>query len=137
MYLMLKARVKAGEVVLKDGTIVRLKRGQHFESKASLAEKFGWSVKKLKGWEKRMKSLKMVSAEGLAKGTIYSVENYTFYQGEGLAKGPGKGSSEGPAEGPSKKNEEECKKNMIPSGEIIPMPEEIKKKMKRVKIWNG
>lgn len=140
MYLMLKARIKAGEVVLSDGTIIKVKRGQHFESKASLAAKFGWSVKKLKGWEKRMKSLKMVSAVGLSKGTIYTVENYTFYQGEGLAKGPAEGPSQGPSQGPRKKNDKECKKKDARACDqeaprelkVIPMPEEIRKKFEEV-----
>ena len=136
LYMILKARVKAGEVILSDGTIVKLKRGQHFESKASLAAKFGWTVKKLKGWEKRMKSLKMVSAQGLPKGTVYTVEMYTFYQGEGLAKGPAKGPAEGPAQGSSNKNEKECLKNNDRAGvqeaprDVIPMPDEIREKLK-------
>ena len=139
LYLILKARIKAGEVVLRDGTIVKLKRGHHFESKASLAAKFGWSVKKLKGWEKRMKKLKMVSALGLAKGTIYTVEKYTFFQGKGLAKGPAEWTSEGPTEGPRKKNEEECKRSSRAGGgepprelKVIPMPDDIRKKIEKV-----
>ena len=136
LYLILKARVKAGDVILSDGTIIKLKRGQHFESKASLAAKFGWSVKKLKGWEKRMKTLKMVSAQGLPKGTVYTVEKYTFYQGEGLAKGPAKEPAEGPAQGSSNKNEKECLKNNDRAGDpepprdVIPMPDEIREKLR-------
>lgn len=138
LYLILKARIKAGEVILSDGSIVKLKRGQHFESKASLAAKFGWTTKKLKGWEKRMKKLKMVSAKGLPKGTLYTVEKYTFYQGEGLAKGPAKGPAEGPSAGPSKKNEEECKKKDARAGDpetprdVIPMPDYLRQKIEEV-----
>lgn len=136
-YLCLKARVKPCELVLSDGTIIHLKRGQHFESKTSLAEKFGWSVKKLKGWERRMKRLKMVLAEGLAKGTTYTVENYTFYQGEGLAEGLAEGLTEVPTEVPSKKNVKECIKkdaraceDITPRG-VVPMNDEIRQKLKK------
>lgn len=137
-YLILKARIEPCDIVLSNGDIVHLERGQHFESKASLAEKFGWSVKKLKGWEKRMKRLGMVLSEGLAKGTTYTVENYTFYQGEGLAKGPAEGLSQGLSQGPRKKNDKECIKNArAREGEaprdadrkVIPMPEEIRRKL--------
>lgn len=138
MYLMMKARIKAGEVVLSTGEIVKVKRGQHFESKASLAEKFGWSVKKLKGWEKRLKSLKMVSAVGLSKGTLYTVENYAFYQGEGLTDGPAQGTSQGLSQGPRKKNDKECKKKDVRAREdktprdVIPMPDDVRRKIEEV-----
>lgn len=137
-YLILKARIEPCDIPLPNGEIVHLERGQHFESRASLAEKFGWSVKKLKGWENRMKRLKMVLSQGLSKGTTYTVENYTFYQGEGPAQGPSQGPSQGLTQGPHKKNNKECIKNAracegeTPRGaeerKVIPMPDEIKNK---------
>lgn len=136
-YLILKARIEPCDLVLANGEIVHLERGQHFESRKSIAEKFGWSVKKVRAWEDRLKRLNMGTAEGMPKGTLYTLKNYTFYQGEGHAKGHGKGQSQGTSQGTRKKNDKECKRNArAREGEaprdaeerkVIPMPEEIRR----------
>lgn len=137
-YLCLKARRYPGEIVLSDGNVIRLDRGQYFISRQKLADIFGWTIKKLKGWEKRMFLAKMVLAEGLAKGTRYTIENYTFYQLEGPAEGPAKGTSEGTSEGPRiKKDKESIKKDARASDQetprdVIPMPDYIRKKINEV-----
>lgn len=81
-----------------------------------------------------MKRLKMVLAEGLGKGTIYTIEKYTFYQGEGLAEGLAEGLSEGLTEGLRKKNDKECKKNDTRAREekaprCVPIPDELRRKI--------
>lgn len=139
-YLILKARVEPCDLVLSTGEIIHLERGQHFESRKSLAEKFGWSVKKIRAWEDRLKRLKMGTAKGTGKGTLYTLENYGFYQGEGHGKGHSEGQPQGTSQGTRKKNDKECIKNAraredeTPRGaeerKVIPMPEEIKTKWK-------
>lgn len=137
-YLCLQARRYPGDIVLSDGNIVHLEAGQYFISRAKLADIFGWSIKKLKGWEFRMKTAKMVLAKGLAKGTLYTIEKYTFYQLEGPAEGPAKGTSEGLTEGLRiKKDKESIKKDaracdMETPRDVIPMPDYIRKKMEEV-----
>ena len=136
-YLCLKARRYPGEVVLSDGNIVHLECGQYFISRAKLADIFGWTVKKLKGWEFRMKTSKMVSAEGLPKGTRYTIENYTFYQLEGPAEGPAKGTSQGTSQGLRiKKDKESIKKDARAGvseapGAVVPMNDEIRFKLQK------
>ena len=105
IYILVKARVTPTDVLLDDGTIVHLERGQHFESRSSLAEKFGWTIKKVRAWEGRMVRDKKGHAEGHAKGIVYTIENYSKYQGEGHAEGHAKGQTEGHAEGQRKKND--------------------------------
>lgn len=137
-YLCLKARRYPGDVVLADGNVVHVASGQYFISRAKLADIFGWSVKKLRGWEKRMKRAKMVLAEGLAKGTRYTIEKYAFYQLEGQAEGHAKGQSEGTSEGTRiKKDKESIKKDaracdLEAPRDVIPMPDFIRKKINEV-----
>lgn len=84
---------------LKDGTEIFVDRGQFFRSKEKLAKEFGWSLKELRSWEQRMKRNGSMSYEGRPKGrprgTLYTVENYTFYQGSDPPKGQAKGQAKG------------------------------------------
>lgn len=137
-YLCLKARRYPGDVVLADGNVVHVASGQYFISRAKLADIFGWSVKKLKGWEERMKRAKMVLPEGLPKGTRYTIEKYAFYQLEGPAEGPAEGTSEGTSQGLRiKKDKESIKKDARASDletprDVIPMPDFIRQKINEV-----
>lgn len=137
-YLCLKCRRFPTDLVLDDGTIIHLATGQYFISRANLADICGWSVKKLRAWEKRTKQLKMVTAEGKARGTLYTVENYVFHQIEGQAKGQGKGQPEGTSEGQhTYKDKESIKKDarvrdLETPREVIPMPDYIRKKIEKV-----
>ena len=137
-YLCLKARRYPGEIVLNDGNVIQLDCGQYFISRQKLADIFGWTIKKLKGWEKRMFLSKMVLSEGLSKGTRYTIENYTFYQLEGTAKGTAKGISQGLSQGLRIKKDKESIKKDARAGEsetprdVVPMPDYIREKITEV-----
>lgn len=137
-YLCLKARRYPGDVVLADGNVVHVASGQYFISRAKLADIFGWTVKKLRGWEERMKRAKMVTAKGQGRGTIYTIEMYTFYQLEGQAEGQGKGQPQGQPQGQRiKKDKESIKKDARASDletprDVIPMPDFIRQKINEV-----
>lgn len=139
-YLCLKARKTPTEIVLDNGVIITIDVGQVFISREKLADVFGWSVKKLRAWENRIKRLNMGTAKGTQKGTLYTLKNYEFHQCEGQAKGQAKGQPEGTSEGTRKRIDKECIKNAracegetprdAEERKVIPMPEEIKTKWK-------
>ncbi|QIB68230.1 hypothetical protein Ami103574_02400 [Aminipila butyrica] len=64
---------------------VEIKRGQLHTSEVKLAEKWGWSRKKVRTYLEQLERLKMVTTVGTTKGTTITIENYELYQGEGTA----------------------------------------------------
>ena len=136
-FLCLKCRRFPGEIVLDDGMVIYLSIGQYFSSRAKLAERFGWSVKKLRAWEDRLFRLKMVTVKGTPKGMVYTVENFEFHQIEGQAKGHAQGQSEGITQGQRIKKEKERIKKETSAGDleaprVVPMPDYIRKKIDEV-----
>ena len=85
-----------------------------------------------------MKRAKMVTAKGQGRGTIYTIEMYTFYQLEGQAEGQGKGQPQGQPQGQRIKNDKESiKKDARASDletprDVIPMPDFIRQKINEV-----
>ena len=138
-FLCLQSKRFPGDLILTDGTVMHLDTGQVFISRATFADIAGWSTKKLRAWEKRVNTLKMVTVSGTPWGMVYTVENYTFHQHEGQAKGQGLGQSKGQTEGQRKKKDKESIKKetrfgdeKAPNGSeknVIPMPEEIRRKL--------
>lgn len=105
---------------LEDGTEIYVGRGQFFRSKGKLAEEFGWTEKQVRAWEQRLKRRGSLSYEGRPKGrqkgTLYTVENYTFYQDSDTPKGQIKGQTKG------QRNKKEKKVNnppISPLGDLI------------------
>lgn len=84
-YCQLKANHKPAELIYGNQTIT-VDRGQFFTSMAGLATTFGWSVKKVRAWLNLLEKMKMLTSKGLSKGTIITVEKYSFYQGEGQSE---------------------------------------------------
>lgn len=92
--LLLMANYADGQM-LNGNQMIDVKRGQLFRSMGYLANRWGWSVKKTKLFLSFLENQKMVLAEGLAKGTLLTVENYEFYQDQGLAEGLAEGTAWG------------------------------------------
>lgn len=67
-------------------TIIKLERGQLHTSEIKLMDRWGWSKKKVRAYLLLLKSLNMATAEGTAKGTTITVENYSVYQDCGTAQ---------------------------------------------------
>lgn len=61
---------------------VEIQRGQFHTSELKLAEKWGWSRKKVRAYLDQLERLKMVTTVGTPKGTTITIENYEFYQGD-------------------------------------------------------
>ncbi|MCO7124144.1 hypothetical protein NIA71_19690 [Ihubacter massiliensis] len=75
--------------------VVEIKRGQYFTSELKLSKRWGWSRNKVRAYLKLLESLKMGTAEGTAKGTLITIENYGIYQGEQTDEGTTQGTTKG------------------------------------------
>ena len=60
--------------------LLKVKRGQLITSELALAERWGWSKKKVHRYLIMLENAGMVSRNGTAKGTTLTVENYSKYQ---------------------------------------------------------
>lgn len=67
--------------------VVTLNRGDVGRSQQYLADRWGWSRKKVALFLKFMEKEQMVAIKGTTKGTTLSIENYSKYQDEGTAQG--------------------------------------------------
>ena len=123
--LVMKANHADGRVVCGN-EVVKVKRGQLFTSELKLAKRWRWSRNKVRAYLKLLENLKMGTAQGTAKGTLITIENYRIYQGEGTEESTTHSTEKGQREVQhkdskrytNKKNKEESKKNK----EIYIMP---------------
>ena len=131
--LLLMANFKDGEMLTK-GTVIPIKRGQVFRTVKFLSDRWGWSVKKTKGFLKLLENQKMVTLKGLKQGTLITIEKYESFQSYGLTKEPTEGLSrdhQGTIKGPSRdykrnKNNKEVIRNIKDKEDIYtPEYEEI------------
>ncbi len=88
--------------IMINGNLKTIRRGQLFTSRKKLADRWGWSTKKVDGFIKLLKTDKMVTAEGTAEGTTLTVENYEVYQSDGDSMGIYKGNNKGNTQGVSR-----------------------------------
>lgn len=93
--LLMLANYKDNLLMVKN-KVVEVKRGQIHTSELFLAERWGWSRKKVRNTLSLLRGLKMVTTEGTAKGTTITIVNYAIYQDVGTAKGITKGTEKGP-----------------------------------------
>lgn len=136
-YLCFKARKYPVDLILDNGAIVHLEIGQYFTSREKLSEVFGWSVKKLRAWEDRLKRLKMGTAKGTPWGMVYTLENYALHQHTGQAEGQAKGQTTGQTVGQQKRKNKESIKKDARAGEVeaprdvVGMPDELRRKLNK------
>lgn len=83
--LILRANHEPRKMVAGD-TLITIDRGQLFTSYRSLADKWGWSVKKIKQFLTMLETDKMLVIEPSKKGTLLTLVNYGFYQDIGNTK---------------------------------------------------
>ena len=129
-YLLLRARYEPTDFILSDCSIIHLERGQHFESIASLSDRFGWSEKKVRCFLGKLEKLEMISVKGGRKGQLITVEKYGFYQCFGQAEGDQR-ATRGRTEGNQRANRGRSKNNGIESIESKECIEGIKERVLR------
>ena len=93
--LILMANYKDTTAVIK-GHVFEIKRGQLLRSLEFLSERWGWSRKKIRTFLCQLEGHAMGHAEGTPKGTLITIENYTFWQTLGHESGHAEGTPKGP-----------------------------------------
>lgn len=79
--------------LLLGNKIIELGRGQFHTSELKLAEKWGWSRKKVRAYLNLLDNQKMATTEGTTKGTTVTIEKYSLYQDGGTTKGTTEGTT--------------------------------------------
>ena len=69
------------------GSFLTQHRGEVFTSMVALADRWGWSYKKVGRFIRALEGDGMVQRGDLPKGIRLTIENYTKYQGQGKANG--------------------------------------------------
>ena len=70
------------------GTFQKVKRGQVVTSQQALANRWKWSRHRVSDFLRTLEAAEMVTTERTTHGTLLTIENYGFYQGDGSTKGP-------------------------------------------------
>ena len=73
--------------IIDGNNVVTVHRGEVARSQMWLADRWGWSRKKVSAFLHLLELEKMGTTKGTAKGTTITIENYSKYQDEGAAKG--------------------------------------------------
>ena len=117
------------------GEIVTFERGTVNRSITWLAERWGWSRKRVRSFLKLLEQDGMVTVKGTSKGTTITLCNYNVYQtqraSQGTNKGTNEGTSQGTNQGTTYKNDKNDKneKNITPP---LPPSRGGRKKMRRL-----
>ena len=77
-----------------DNQIITIDVGQHWTSIEHLAERWGWSRKKVMNFLKLLISDGMILKKGTPRGTTITIVNYKVYQGFENPKGTTEGTTE-------------------------------------------
>lgn len=68
------------EKILIDNKVVTVPRGSYYTSELKLAARWGWGRYKTRNFIKLLENEKMITKIGTTKGTMLTIENYSFYQ---------------------------------------------------------
>lgn len=71
-------------LIVIDGNLTTVKRGEHITSLRKLGEKWGWSTTKVKNFLDTLTEQKMITYESNSKKTVYKIVNYDIWQGSNL-----------------------------------------------------
>lgn len=117
--IIMMANHEQGKVQI-DSQIIEVKRGQRWTSEVKLAERFGWSRKRVKKFLNMLQSDGMILQECTNKGTMLTIVNYGLYQDflekkeqQGLQQKNSGGSSTGSNGGSSRGNTNNNNKQLI------------------------
>lgn len=111
--LLQMANISDGKVLIK-GTVYEVHRGQVFRATSTLAERWGWSRKKVVNFLTLLENEKMATTKGTTGGTLITIENYAVYNTLGAESGTTEGTLEEQqrdSQGTSKKKNKKNKKN--------------------------
>ena len=83
--LLLSANHKENETIIGN-TLINVKKGSFITSEVKLADKWGWSRKKVRAFLKLLESEQMLVKESTTRYTTVTIENYSHYQDAGTTK---------------------------------------------------
>lgn len=73
------------KIIIDDKPVV-ISRGSYFISRGKLADRWGWSIKKVDAYLKSLENENMVTTTRTKKGTTITIVNYGEYQVEGTTQ---------------------------------------------------
>lgn len=124
--------------MIVDGTKTTVARGSFITSRLKLADRWGWSLKKVDAYLKLLESEEMVITKGTTKGTTVTIVKYEEYQSMGLTEDIAKVTAEvttgETAEDTQNKNDKNIKNEKKSNVEIDAFFEKI---WKRYKVKHG
>lgn len=126
--LLLMANWKPSKRIF-NGRVIDQGRGQVLCTIKFLADRWGWSPKKVRRFLKTLQNDGMLSVKGQTNGTTITIEKYAFFQDWGQADDP----TDDPTDDPQHKKNKEIKE--IKNGghtapvQSVPMPPEFKAKL--------
>lgn len=93
--------------LLIDGSVVTIERGSFMTSRLKLADRWGWSVKKVDSYLNMLENEEMITTVRTPKGTTLTIVNYEDYQVWGATEDTTKDISKGTTEDTPKATTEE------------------------------
>lgn len=73
--------------------VVQISTGQRHTSELKLAQRWGWSRKKVRAYLNLLENQKMATTKATTKGTTITIEKYVLYQTTGTTEGTTEGTS--------------------------------------------
>lgn len=101
--------VHSEKKMLIDGDVTVINRGSFFTSRIKLADRWGWSVKKVDSYLNLLEKEEMIATVRTAKGTAITIVNYENYQLDGATEDITKDTAEVTAEDIQNKNDKNIK----------------------------
>ena len=80
--------------VVNRGKLIKCERGSVYRSVSFLADRWGWSPKKVRHYLGLLEGDGMVTTKGTTQGTTITLVNYGFFQGQGQTEGQAEGQTE-------------------------------------------
>lgn len=122
--LILMANHESRSIILQNGRRLEIGRGQLFTSYRSLADRWHWSVNKVKRYFTLLCELHMVTKSGTQSGTLVTIEKYdTFQDGRHTnehTNEPSDGLSDEPSGGPRTNNLQRTNTKNVSKKEAAP-----------------
>lgn len=136
--LLLMANWKPSKRIF-NGRVIDQGRGQVVCTIRFLADRWGWSPKKVRRFLKTLQNDGMLSVKGQTNGTTITIEKYAFFQDWGQTDDPTSDPTDDPTDDPQhKKNKEKKEIKEEPAGttvEAVPMPDEFKQQLATMFSW--
>lgn len=122
------------QIITRRHECIQIKRGQFFTSVRKLADRFGWSMNRVRRYMDTLADTHMVTVDGYADGTLVTVENYAKFQdsphtdgyADGYADAHAGGYTDGTRTRIYKNDKEDKREGQAPRAFVPPSVDEVK-----------